>query len=419
MKIRKFITAIFFTVLYFTANCQEHIITEKKKIELKLFYALNSSVPINSECLDSLTLMISDVSYYEIHIECNTCSIGSTDYNKKLSSDRCANVKKSLIDAGLDSASMYFLFFGESKPLYSNKIEEERRKNRRSDIEITIFQKTDQDTVHEERVNIDTMQNKDYPFAEDSVKSDTALLNKEDDSVDLPIPNKINWLLLGINNYQNGINKLNFALNDALSIASCAGKNKIMTNTNVLSETISKRNIIKIFKEYSDSSKENEIFVFFYSGHGSENNIVLSDGSYLSYEQLAFLLSKFKGNIVVIFDCCFSGEAVRSFKKFWGGKLGGITYNIINKVKKNNFPVTLSSSSSDEVSKEERLYGGYFTCGLKKGIENGNADYNKDGVLSLNSELFPYAQEIVRDISDDGQNPVISEKSNNLLIFKY
>jgi len=61
----------------------------------------------------------------------HTDSIGSTEYNKKLSMKRAQAVIDYLVKGGVDSDRLTALGFGESLPRASNKSKEGRQKNRR------------------------------------------------------------------------------------------------------------------------------------------------------------------------------------------------------------------------------------------------------------------------------------------------
>lgn len=68
----------------------------------------------------------------KIVVEGHTCNLGRSEYNKNLSEKRAKAVVGYLVDeAGVDSASVMWVGFGEERPAYSNDTEEGRAKNRR------------------------------------------------------------------------------------------------------------------------------------------------------------------------------------------------------------------------------------------------------------------------------------------------
>jgi len=72
-----------------------------------------------------------------VEIQGHTDSIGSDEYNQKLSERRAAAVKRELIRRGVEGNRMSTVGFGESKPAESNETEEGRAFNRRVGFERT------------------------------------------------------------------------------------------------------------------------------------------------------------------------------------------------------------------------------------------------------------------------------------------
>jgi OOP family OmpA-OmpF porin len=72
----------------------------------------------------------------KITIEGHTDSVGSADYNQKLSQRRADAVKAYLIEkGGIDADRLTAIGYGEDRPVASNATEEGRRKNRRVEAE--------------------------------------------------------------------------------------------------------------------------------------------------------------------------------------------------------------------------------------------------------------------------------------------
>jgi len=76
-------------------------------------------------------------SYY-IKIEGHTDDIGDDADNLVLSQNRAAGVKDYLIELGIDNSRLSSQGFGESEPKYSNSSTENRKRNRRTEFEITV-----------------------------------------------------------------------------------------------------------------------------------------------------------------------------------------------------------------------------------------------------------------------------------------
>ncbi|HET8796189.1 MAG TPA: OmpA family protein, partial [Thermoanaerobaculia bacterium] len=71
-----------------------------------------------------------------IIVEGHTDSVGSEDYNQRLSEQRAANVADYLIENGVRPASVTVYGFGELRPKESNETAEGRQLNRRVEIHI-------------------------------------------------------------------------------------------------------------------------------------------------------------------------------------------------------------------------------------------------------------------------------------------
>jgi len=73
-------------------------------------------------------------------LEGHTCSIGTEEYNQKLSERRANAVKAYLVDKlGVDSSRLTTVGYGETRPVASNDTEEGRKKNRRVVADIVTF----------------------------------------------------------------------------------------------------------------------------------------------------------------------------------------------------------------------------------------------------------------------------------------
>lgn len=64
----------------------------------------------------------------------HTCSIGSDDYNQKLSERRAASVENWLVSHGVAAERLESIGYGESQPKYDNSTEDSRKLNRRVEI---------------------------------------------------------------------------------------------------------------------------------------------------------------------------------------------------------------------------------------------------------------------------------------------
>jgi OOP family OmpA-OmpF porin len=69
-----------------------------------------------------------------VAIEGHTDSIGTVEYNQRLSEDRAHSVAAQLVREGISRGRMSTRGFGEAKPIASNKTEAGRTRNRRVEV---------------------------------------------------------------------------------------------------------------------------------------------------------------------------------------------------------------------------------------------------------------------------------------------
>jgi outer membrane protein OmpA-like peptidoglycan-associated protein len=73
-----------------------------------------------------------------VTVEGHTDSIGSDQYNQKLSERRASAVRKYLIEKGIASSRIRVVGYGEQRPIADNKTAEGRAINRRAEFEVTV-----------------------------------------------------------------------------------------------------------------------------------------------------------------------------------------------------------------------------------------------------------------------------------------
>jgi outer membrane protein OmpA-like peptidoglycan-associated protein len=71
-------------------------------------------------------------------VEGHTDSIGSDQYNQKLSERRATAVRQYLIEKGIASSRIQIVGYGEQRPIADNKTKEGRAINRRAEFEVTV-----------------------------------------------------------------------------------------------------------------------------------------------------------------------------------------------------------------------------------------------------------------------------------------
>ena len=82
--------------------------------------------------IDNLAGVMKQYPDLNVVIEGHTDSVGTAEYNKKLSQERADAVKKYMVEkGGIDANRLKAQGFGEEKPIASNKTKEGRQQNRR------------------------------------------------------------------------------------------------------------------------------------------------------------------------------------------------------------------------------------------------------------------------------------------------
>lgn len=91
--------------------------------------------PDGKKSIDEAIAKLKGVDVEMVIATGHTDSIGTDEYNQKLSERRAAAVKDYLVSKGMPAAKITTIGKGESQPVATNKTAEGRQKNRRVDIE--------------------------------------------------------------------------------------------------------------------------------------------------------------------------------------------------------------------------------------------------------------------------------------------
>ena len=192
------------------------------------------------------------------------------------------------------------------------------------------------------------------------------------------------------------------------------------------------QNIRNALFNWLKQALEEDMVTIFFAGHGSPespdspNNLFLLpfDVNYTDIASTGFpmwdietALKRFikAKKVVVIADACHSGGVGQSFdiarRGNRGVEINPIGAGLQNLSQAGDGIAVISASDDKQFSQEGQQWGnghGVFTYYLLKGL-NGDADYNKDGRITL-GELIPYLSEKVRRETRNAQSPTVAGK---------
>ncbi|MDE6495512.1 MAG: caspase family protein [Duncaniella sp.] len=197
-------------------------------------------------------------------------------------------------------------------------------------------------------------------------------------------------LVCGVSNYGDSTINLAQTTKDAKAFAKLM-KTQTPDVTLLTSKYANRENILSKLRAICNRAQADDRVVFYFSGHGCENNFLASDGL-VPYSNLFALLDRSAAKEKIIFiDACMAGTIVNQLKN--GGKPKA----------KEGYAI-FTSCRGNELSIESAFAGqGFFTKGLLKGMR-GRGDYDSNQQVTI-KELFKYVFADVVKRSDDQQHP--------------
>ena len=245
------------------------------------------------------------------------------------------------------------------------------------------------------------------------------------DSCVITVPGKYRALLIGQNNYEYA-SKLKGCINDANSMKKMIAGLEDNYVVNSVKKDRTADEICQDILECFGDATDDDVSVFFYSGHGHDDNggayqgaLCGVDGSYLTTDALAVVLGSIHGRIIVIVDACYSGALISTNQDQRKNNVKQdsslFVQSFINAFEKcgpkNNHAefrdskyIVLVAASFKETSAESIWRKGKFTgalikgmgCNYSKGTYKGSmpADKNKDNAVTV-EELYNYIRKKV------------------------
>lgn len=209
--------------------------------------------------------------------------------------------------------------------------------------------------------------------------------------------------------YPSKINNLRLTTKDARTIVGLYSKNTSVDYAILLNEKATKDRIVRAIKKVFNKASENDIVVFFFSGHGYPGGFCAYDGN-IGYDEIREAMSQSRSkNKMMFVDACRSG-GMRVDKTAAQGA--------ITAAKNANVMLFLSSRNNENSIERRDMQNGFFTTYLQKGLR-GNADANRNRVITA-KELFDFVHQGVSQISSGKQHPVMWGKfDDNMSVMKW
>ena len=227
-------------------------------------------------------------------------------------------------------------------------------------------------------------------------------------------------LIIGIDNYES-VRKLNYAVKDAESMQDILLNTFEFSSDNITiltDEQATKQNILKSLSNITINANENDRVVIFFAGHGEtkdlpeggemgyllpvdgdSENLYLSSIDMDELEKIS-LMSKAK-HILYLVDACYGGIAAVGSR----GLEPETTPKYIEKITKDKSRQIITAGGKNEKVIEKPEWGhSAFTLNLIRGLKEGRADINSDGVITAN-ELGIFLEEKVTIDSNNQQTP--------------
>ncbi len=175
-------------------------------------------------------------------------------------------------------------------------------------------------------------------------------------------------ILIGQNYYPS--RPLKTCINDA-KIMGYILRNQMQFKANniryIFDRKMSKQALANVLYRLSRMTKDNDLIVFFYSGHGGRGYMILWNHTRLWGHEVARLFKNIKGNILFVYDMCHADGFSQQYMRVRTNK--GKTYHFASSM------VSQKSYCAHTYSR--------FTLYFQKSVLDGKADTNRDSKISL------------------------------------
>jgi hypothetical protein len=222
-------------------------------------------------------------------------------------------------------------------------------------------------------------------------------------------------LLVGVSNYVNHKEPLQYPDNDALNFFAFlrspeGGAIPSGNMINLVDKVATRRNILDSLHALLKKVSKKDMVIFYFSGHGIKGGFlpIDYDGTFekvVYHHEIYAALQKSGARFkMCIADACHAGS-MQEQRQFIDESYQTDFYQQEQQIS-SDFAMLLSSTSSENSAEADRLQQSVFSYFLIKGLE-GQADSNRDKRISI-QELFNYVADNVRRFTENRQSPILT-----------
>lgn len=205
-------------------------------------------------------------------------------------------------------------------------------------------------------------------------------------------------ILIGCQNFpeEAGLQDLRCPLNDVRGMDNVLADNRLGDCQTIVLENPTEKNVRRTIAQVCTNARRQDTIFIYYSGHGkpdrsgtlhlitSDTELKLLEGSAVSLDFVkASIGNSDAQNAVLLLDCCYSGAAGQAFTR-------GQIEDQLNVVNQGSGIFIMSASTEYQTAQEkEEDEFGVFTKHLIEGVRSGEADQDRDGIITM-QEIYDY-----------------------------
>lgn len=209
----------------------------------------------------------------------------------------------------------------------------------------------------------------------------------------------IYMVAVGISDYPGDDHDLRLPATDAQTMVNLYRTNSMATTVLLTNKQATVTNIVNNIKNVFSKAAEDDIVVFYFSGHGAPGAFCAYDNN-LTYKAIkkAFAYSKCK-NKMIFADACFSGGLRQSNKKTTNASAAS-GLNVL---------LFLSCKDGETSLELPGMKNGLFTAHLERCLRGG-ADVNRDRIITAKELFTPVHDNVMKTAAkrnNHQQHPVM------------